>query len=82
MSDRLVRRCSALPPPSAFGAKRMLLAGHIKPWNDDTPSERVDRNELAVCPAHDVAFDTGLRAVNGRLRTRVAHSLAAGVTLV
>jgi putative restriction endonuclease len=63
--------------PSAFGAKRMLLAGHIKPWKDSTPSERLDhRNGLAACPAHDVAFDTGLLSVNGGLRIHVARSLA------
>jgi putative restriction endonuclease len=63
---------------AAFGgAKRMLLAGHIKPWKDSTPSERLDtRNGLAACPAHDVAFDTGLLTVNGGLRIHVARSLA------
>lgn len=66
--------------PAAFGAKRMLLAGHIKPWKDSTPSERIDpRNGLAACPAHDVAFDTGLLTVNGGLRIHVAHSLADAV---
>jgi putative restriction endonuclease len=63
--------------PAAFGAKRMLLAGHIKPWKDSTPTERLDpRNGLAACPAHDVAFDTGLLTVNGGLRIHVARSLA------
>ena len=63
--------------PTAFGAKRMLLAGHIKPWKDSTPSERLDpRNGLAACPSHDVAFDTGLLAVNGGLRIHLARSLA------
>ena len=29
--------------PAAFGAKRMLLAGHIKPWKDhDQPHDRTD----------------------------------------
>lgn len=66
--------------PSTFGAKRMLLAGHIKPWKDSTPSERLDpRNGLAACPAHDVAFDTGLLAVNGGLRIHVARRLADAV---
>ena len=55
----------------------MLLAGHIKPWQDSTPSERLDpRNGLAACPAHDVAFDTGLLTVNGGLRIHLARSLA------
>jgi putative restriction endonuclease len=63
--------------PETFGAKRMLLAGHIKPWKDSTPTERLDpRNGLAACPAHDVAFDTGLLTVNGGLRIHVARSLA------
>jgi len=44
--------------PASFGATRMLLAGHIKPWKDSTPIERLDpRNGLAACPAHDVAFE-------------------------
>jgi putative restriction endonuclease len=58
----------------------MLLAGHIKPWKDSTPGERLDfRNGLAACPAHDVAFDTGLLTVNGGLRIHVARSLAGAV---
>lgn len=63
--------------PALFGAKRMLLAGHIKPWKDSTPIERLDpRNGLAACPAHDVAFDTGLLTINGGLRIHVARALA------
>jgi putative restriction endonuclease len=58
----------------------MLLAGHIKPWKDSTSTERLDpRNGLAACPPHDVAFDTGLLAVNGGLRIHVARSLADAV---
>jgi putative restriction endonuclease len=35
--------------PSWFGATRMLLAGHIKPWKDSTPAERLDpRNGLII----------------------------------
>lgn len=66
--------------PASFGAKKMLLAGHIKPWKDSSPTERLDsRNGLAACPAHDVAFDTGLLTVNGGLRIHVARSLADAV---
>jgi putative restriction endonuclease len=62
--------------PETFGAKRMLLAGHIKPWKDSTPSERLDPgNGLAACPAHDVAFDTGLITVNSGLRIHVTETL-------
>jgi putative restriction endonuclease len=66
--------------PSAFGARRMLLAGHIKPWKDSSPTERLDpRNGLAACPTHDVAFDTGLLTVNGGLKIHIAPSLAQAV---
>jgi putative restriction endonuclease len=62
--------------PGTFGGKRMLLAGHIKPWKDSTPTERLDlRNGLAACPQHDVAFDTGLLTVNGGLRIHLARPL-------
>jgi len=37
--------------PGSFGAKRMLVAGHIKPWKDSTSTERLDlRIGLAACP--------------------------------
>ena len=66
--------------PGSFGAKRMLLAGHIKPWKDSAPSERLDpRNGLAACPAHDAAFDTGMLTVNGGLRIHLARRLANAV---
>jgi putative restriction endonuclease len=66
--------------PAAFGARRMLLAGHIKPWKDSSPTERLDpRNGLAACPAHDVAFDTGMLTVNGGLRIHLARPLAQAV---
>ena len=66
--------------PSAFGAKRMLVAGHIKPWKDSAPSERLDpRNGLAACPSHDVAFDTGLLTVGPALEIHVSEALAQAV---
>ena len=66
--------------PGGFGGKRLLLAGHIKPWKDSAPAERLDpRNGLAACPAHDVAFDTGMITVNGGLRIHLAESLAGAV---
>jgi putative restriction endonuclease len=35
--------------PMAVGARRMLMTGHIKPWKDSTPTERLDpRNGLTV----------------------------------
>jgi putative restriction endonuclease len=66
--------------PSTFGAKRMLVAGHIKPWKDSEPSERLDpRNGLAACPSHDVAFDTGMLTVGPALQIHVSEALANAV---
>ncbi len=66
--------------PMAFGAKRMLVAGHIKPWKDSAPSERLDlRNGLAACPDHDVAFDTGLLTVGAGLQIHFSEALANAV---
>ena len=66
--------------PSSFGATRMLTAGHIKPWKDSTPAERLDPcNGLAACPAHHVAFDTGMITVNGGLRIHLAHLRAEAI---
>jgi putative restriction endonuclease len=66
--------------PATFGGKKLLLAGHIKPWKDSTPGERLDpRNGLAACPAHDAAFDVGMITVNGGLRIHLAPSLADAV---
>jgi putative restriction endonuclease len=66
--------------PSTFGARRMLMAGHIKPWRHCAPRERLDhRNGLAACPAHDVAFDTGLIAIDRVLRIEVSRRLADAV---
>jgi putative restriction endonuclease len=66
--------------PSVFGAKRMLMAGHSKPWRHCTPTERLDsRKGLAACPAHDVAFDTGLITIDENLRVESSRRLADAV---
>ena len=66
--------------PGPFGRKRMLVAGHIKPWKDSTSAERMDlRNGLAACPSHDVAFDTGLLTVDASLQVHVSGALANAV---
>jgi putative restriction endonuclease len=66
--------------PGSFSAKRMLVAGHIKPWKDSTPAERLDfRNGLAACPSHDVAFDTGLLTVDAGLRIHTSSALSRAV---
>jgi putative restriction endonuclease len=71
--------CGFMSPPAPDG-KRILLAGHIKPWKDSSPRERLDaRNGLAACPAHDAAFDKGMITVNGGLRIHLARSLADAV---
>jgi putative restriction endonuclease len=71
--------CGFNPPASG---KRLLLAGHIKPWKDSAPHERLDpRNGLAACAAHDVAFDNGMLTVNGGMRIHLAAPLAEAVEI-
>jgi putative restriction endonuclease len=66
--------------PSKFAARRMLFAGHIKPWRDSSPSERLDvRNGISACPNHDVAFDTGLLTVEDDYSIRLGGALAGSV---
>jgi putative restriction endonuclease len=66
--------------PGAYGLRRMLMAGHIKPWRDSTPPERLDtRNGLAACPAHDAAFDTGLLTVADDLTVLIGVALRQSV---
>jgi putative restriction endonuclease len=36
-------------------------------------------NILAACPAHDVAFDTGMLTINGGLRIHLARPLADAI---
>jgi hypothetical protein len=63
--------------PSPGVARRMLLAGHIKPWKDSSAAERLDpRNGLTACPSHDVAFDTGMLTVAADLKIQIAQPLA------
>jgi putative restriction endonuclease len=67
--------------PGSFGGKRMLVAGHIKPWRDSTAAERLDlRNGLAACPSHDVAFDTGLLTVDAALQIHASSVLSNAVS--
>jgi putative restriction endonuclease len=66
--------------PGSFGGKRMLLAGHIKPWKDSNSGERLDvRNGLAACPSHDVAFDTGMLTVDVDMQIHTSGALADAV---
>jgi putative restriction endonuclease len=59
--------------PSPDVARRMLLAGHIKPWQDSSAAERLDpRDGLAACPSRDVAFDTGMLTVTADLKIHIA----------
>jgi putative restriction endonuclease len=67
--------CGLNPFPGV--ARRMLLAGHIKPWKDSSATERQGpRNGLAACPGHDVAFDTGMLTVTADLKINIARPLA------
>jgi putative restriction endonuclease len=79
-TERIMVAAARVVRPAAFGARRMLLAGHIKPWRHSSHRERLDlSNGLAACPSHDVAFDTGLLTVEDDLRIRLSASLSEAV---
>jgi predicted restriction endonuclease len=43
------------------GSEKLLVASHIKPWNESTNTERMDPyNGLLLSPVYDKAFDRGL----------------------
>lgn len=43
----------------------LLIASHIKPWNDAKPHEKLDfDNGLLLCPNHDKLFDSGYITFN------------------
>ena len=45
----------------AISDKRLLIAGHIKPWRYSTNEERLDvNNGLLLCPNHDALFDKAI----------------------
>ena len=52
--------------PAKFGGKKLLLAGRIKPWQEQHPARapRSPERSSRPRPAHDVAFDTGMITVN------------------
>lgn len=59
--------------------RRILRAGHIKPWAESTSEEKVDRhNGLILVPDLDALFDKGLITFreNGRLITSPAFAPA------
>jgi len=66
--------------PAAFATNRMRWPGTssrgrtARPASGSTPG-----NGLAACPAHDVAFDTGMLTVNGGLRIHLARPLAEAI---
>jgi hypothetical protein len=72
--------------PSTVSRRFSVAAGFYRTCVIDgllehSPAEHVrrPRNGLAACPAHDVAFDTGMLTVNGGLRTHLASPLANAI---
>ena len=63
----------------------LLRAGHIKPWRDSDPRERLDvANGIAACPMHDAAFDAGLMTLDtasDHLAVRVSPRLRAAADI-
>lgn len=60
---------------SGINVPRLLVASHIKPWQD-FPNERLNpRNGLCLSRLHDAAFDAGLIALDSRLHVLLSSRL-------
>jgi putative restriction endonuclease len=54
----------------------LLVASHIKPWKDSTPTEKLDpANGLLLDALHDKAFDQGYITIDDQLRIRVSQKV-------
>ena len=52
---------------------QMLIASHIKPWKECTPSEKVNpRNGLCINALHDRAFDRGFLTITGEFAIKIS----------
>jgi hypothetical protein len=56
------------------GCFSLAISSHGK--TAPRPSASIPHHGLAACPAHDVAYGTGMLTVNGGLRIRLARRLA------
>jgi putative restriction endonuclease len=60
---------------SGINVPGLLIASHIKPWND-FPTDRLDpRNGLCLSSIHDAAFDAGLITLDAQLRVVLGKRL-------
>jgi predicted restriction endonuclease len=60
---------------SGLADKRMLIASHIIPWNQDSKNRLNPRNGLCLSALHDKAFDKGILTVTPDLKVQVSPSL-------
>jgi putative restriction endonuclease len=60
---------------SGITIPRLLIASHIKPWNE-FPAERLNpRNGLCLSTLHDAAFDDGLITLDEKRRVVLSKRL-------
>jgi predicted restriction endonuclease len=60
---------------SGINVPQLLIASHIKPWRD-FPEQRLDpRNGLCLSALHDAAFESGLIALDSKLRVLLSDQL-------
>ena len=58
---------------TGFNIPQMLIASHIKPWKECTPSEKVNpRNGLCINAFHDRAFDRGFLTITGKFAIKIS----------
>ncbi len=58
-----------------LGIKKLLVASHIIPWNQNVERRADPSNGLALCTIHDRAFDRGLIAIHDDLTILLSQEL-------
>lgn len=53
----------------------LLIAGHIKPWSEDTKNRLNPRNGIAINALHDKAFESGLITITPDYRIKISNKL-------
>lgn len=72
VADNFDHRCCI----TGIVTKTLLVASHIKPWSESTPSEKTDvRNGLYLNKLHDGLFDRHLMTIDEDMRVVYAESV-------
>lgn len=67
---------------SGISEPRLLVASHIKPWNQDKENRLNPANGLCLSPLYDKAFDSGLISLDGQMRVILSDAVKHNESLL